>query len=95
MNKQNRKGDYFMKAIVSLDGILSFIHSLSLSTNNKKWLAEKLLEEVENENAQKDEHTETMLNKHFGKWKDARSTEQIINDIRNSRSPIRQPLNLD
>ncbi len=84
-----------MKATVSLDGILSFIHSLSLSTNNKKWLAEKLLEEVERENAQKDEYTEKMLNKHFGSWKDNRSAEQIIDDMRNSRSSIRKPLKLD
>ena len=29
-----------MKAVISLDGILSFIHSLSLSASNKQWLGE-------------------------------------------------------
>ena len=40
-----------MKAVISLDGILSFIHSLSLSASNKQWLGEKLLEEARQEKA--------------------------------------------
>lgn len=38
-----------MKASISLDGLLQFILSLSLSANNKRWLGEKLLEEAEKE----------------------------------------------
>ena len=41
-----------MDATISLDGILSFINSLSLSANNKQWLGEKLLEEAKQEKAQ-------------------------------------------
>lgn len=81
-----------MNANVSLnmDSLLSFIHSLSLSTSNKRWLAKKLLEETREEAA-----TKEMLDKHFGKWKDNRSTDEIIKDMRNARSDIRQPLNMD
>ena len=35
-----------MNAMISLDGILSFIHALSLNASNKQWLGEKLLEEA-------------------------------------------------
>ena len=38
-----------MKATISLDGILAFIHSLSLSASNKRWLGEKLLNEAQQE----------------------------------------------
>lgn len=81
-----------MNANVSLnmDSLLSFIHSLSLSTSNKRWLAKKLLEETREGAA-----TKEMLDKHFGKWKDNRSTDEIIKDMRNARSDIRQPLNMD
>ena len=47
---------------LNMDSLLSFIHSLSLSTNNKRWLAEKLLEETREE-----VQTKEMLDKHFGK----------------------------
>lgn len=76
--------------LMSMDCLLSFIHSLSLSASNKRWLAEKLLEETREE-----AKTKEMLDKHFGKWKDNRSADEIIEDIRNSRSEIRNPLNMD
>ena len=38
-----------MKATISLDGILAFLKSLSLSASNKEWLAEKLIEEARKE----------------------------------------------
>ena len=76
--------------LLNMDSLLSFIHSLSLSASNKRWLAEKLLEETREEAV-----TKEMLDKHFGKWKDNRSADKIIEDIRNARSEIRQPLNMD
>lgn len=33
-----------MKATISMDGIWGFLQSLSLSSNNKRWLAERLVE---------------------------------------------------
>ena len=81
-----------MKAnvLLNMDSLLSFIHSLSLSASNKRWLAEKLLEETREEAV-----TKEMLDKHFGKWKDNRSADKIIEDMQNARSEIRQPLNMD
>lgn len=38
-----------MKASISLDGLLQFILSFSLSASNKRWLGEKLLEEARKE----------------------------------------------
>jgi len=76
--------------LLNMDSLLSFIHSLSLSASNKRWLAEKLLEETREEAV-----TKEMLDKHFGKWKDNRSADKIIEDMRNARSEIRQPLNMD
>lgn len=40
---------FMMKASISLDGLLKFILSLSLSARNKRWLGERLLEEAEKE----------------------------------------------
>ncbi|WP_277234503.1 hypothetical protein [Phocaeicola salanitronis] len=76
--------------LLNMDSLLSFIHSLSLSASNKRWLAEKLLEETREEAV-----TKEMLDKHFGKWKDNRSADKIIEDMQNARSEIRQPLNMD
>lgn len=68
-----------MKAYISLDGILTFIHSLSLSAGNKKWLAERLFEEAKKDQELAD-RTDEMLDKHFGVWEDERSAEEIIRD---------------
>ena len=76
-----------MKATISLDGILAFLKSLSLSASNKEWLAEKLIEEARKEKkAAQSESYEDFINRMCGAWRDdPRSTEQIIADIRGSR----------
>lgn len=38
-----------MKTTMSVEGLLQFILSFSLSERNKRWLAEKLIEEAERE----------------------------------------------
>ena len=38
-----------MKATISLEGLLDLIHAFSLSASNKRWLAEKLIEEAQKE----------------------------------------------
>ena len=38
-----------MKATISLEGLLALIHTFSLSASNKRWLAEKLIEEAQKE----------------------------------------------
>jgi len=35
-----------MEVMVSLNNVLDFINSMSLSANNKRWLASKLIEEA-------------------------------------------------
>lgn len=74
-----------MKATISLDGILAFLQSLSLSASNKQWLAEKLLEEARKEKEAKKQSYEDFINEMCGSWKnDSRSTDEIIADIRSS-----------
>ena len=84
-----------MKASVSLNGILSFINSLSLSAGNKLWLGERLLEEAKQELAKTADRTNEMLDKHFDVWRDNRSTEEIINDLKSGRKNREQPLSFD
>lgn len=84
-----------MKASISLNGILSFINSLSLSAGNKQWLGERLLEEARREMAGEADRTEEMLDKHFGVWKDDRSAEEIIRDLKVGRQSNKLPLNFD
>lgn len=75
-----------MKATISLDGILAFLKSLSLSASNKEWLAEKLIEEARKEKkAAQSESYEDFINRMCGAWgDDPRSTEEIIAGIRGS-----------
>ncbi len=73
-----------MNALVSLDGILSFIHSLSLTASNKQWLGEKLLEEAKEERER--QSYADFINGMCGAWKDdPRSAEEIADDIRSAR----------
>jgi len=39
----------FMNLTISMNTVLNFLHSMSLSTSNKLWLAEHLYEEVKAE----------------------------------------------
>ena len=75
-----------METPISMDRILSFIHSLSLSTNNKQWLGEKLLEEARQEKSEKEHDYADFIWSMCGAWKDdPRTTEEITNDIRRAR----------
>lgn len=67
----------------------------SLNDDIKLRLATRLTASVlENkEAAASNDLTEDMIKKHSGKWIDDRDTEDIISDIRDSRSNIRKPLN--
>jgi hypothetical protein len=71
------KGGFIMKATISLDGILAFLKSLSLSASNKEWLAEKLIEEARKEKkAAQSESYEDFINRMCGAWRDdPRSTD--------------------
>lgn len=41
-----------MDLTISMDAVLNFLHSLTLSTSNKQWLADHLYEEVKAERLQ-------------------------------------------
>ena len=84
-----------MKASISLNGVLSFINSLSLSAGNKQWLGERLIEEARKDLAASPDYTEAMLDRHFGAWKDKRSAEEIISDLKENRHNRTEPLNFD
>ena len=66
-----------MNAMISLDGILSFIHALSQNASNKQWLGEKLIEEAKEERA-KQSYTDFIINNMCGVWKDDPKIENWI-----------------
>lgn len=75
-----------MKAMISLDGILSFINSLSLSTSNKLWLGEKLIEEAQQEASREKQSYAEFIESMCGAWKDdTRTAEEISEEIRRTR----------
>lgn len=67
----------------------------SLSDDIKLRLATRLTASVIANKAADKNKTNEMLEKHFGKWKDDRSAEEIIKDIYAGRSSIKAPLNFD
>lgn len=75
-----------MKATISLDGLLAFIHSLTLSASNKQWLAEKLLEEARLEKVEKKQSYSDFIESMCGAWKDdPRSADEIAAELRAMR----------
>ena len=73
-----------MKATISLDSLLSFIHSLSLTAGNKRWLGERLIEEARQE--KEEQSYNDFINSMCGAWKDdSHTTEEIADEIRRAR----------
>ena len=71
-----------MKATISLEGLLALIHTFSLSASNKRWLAEKLLEDAGTERLAKDDWAAGIT----GAWKDDGLTaEEEVALLRNAR----------
>ena len=56
-----------MKATISLEAILNLINKFSLSASNKRWIAEKLMEEAQKEEA---EAVHVSASNFYGIWKD-------------------------
>lgn len=84
-----------MRTSISLNNILVFINSLSLSAGHKQWLGERLLDEAQRERTKETDNTDKMLNKHFGVWSDDRSTNEIVSDIYAERHSNKLPLFFD
>ena len=86
-----------MDLTISMDTVLNFLHSMALSTNNKRWLADHLYEEVRAEEKaaseikakrkltekEKDELFEQMV----GSWKDNPIGDEVLEAIRIGRKP--------
>jgi hypothetical protein len=80
-----------------MDTVLNFLHSMALSTNNKRWLADHLYEEVRAEekaasiSKAKRELTEKEKDELFfsvaGAWKDDAIGDEVLEAIRIGRQP--------
>ncbi len=86
-----------MNLTISMDTVLNFLHSMALSTNNKRWLADHLYEEVRAEekaasiSKAKRELTEKEKDELFfsvaGAWKDDAIGDEVLEAIRIGRQP--------
>ena len=75
-----------MKATISLEAILNLINKFSLSANNKRWIAEKLMEEAQKEEV---EAVHVSASNFYGIWKDEDypdlSPDKMAKELRASR----------
>lgn len=86
-----------MDLTISMNTVLNFLHSMALSTSNKRWLADHLYEEVRaEENAapivrSKKKLTEKEKDELFfsvaGAWKDDPIGDEVLEAIRIGRQP--------
>lgn len=86
-----------MDLTISMNTVLNFLHSMALSTSNKRWLADHLYEEVRAEEKAmpvikaKRKLTETekdeLFEKMVGSWKDDPIGEKVLEAIRIGRQP--------
>ncbi|MBQ8099653.1 MAG: hypothetical protein IJ244_09065 [Bacteroidaceae bacterium] len=86
-----------MDLTISMNTVLNFLHSMALSTNNKRWLADHLYEEVRAEEKaapivrSKKKLTEKEKDELFfsvaGAWKDDPIGDEVLEAIRIGRQP--------
>lgn len=86
-----------MDLTISMNTVLNFLHSMALSTSNKRWLADHLYEEVRAEekvapiNKSKKKLTEKEKDEQFfsvaGAWKDDPIGDEVLEAIRIGRQP--------
>ena len=86
-----------MDLTISMNTVLNFLHSMALSTSNKRWLADHLYEEVRAEEKAmpvikaKRKLTETekdeLFEKMVGSWKDDPIGDKVLEAIRIGRQP--------
>lgn len=82
-----------MNLTISMNTVLNFLHSMSLSTSNKRWLAEEVKAE-ENASAiakTKRKMTEKEKDEQFfsvaGAWKDDPIGDEVLEAIKIGRQP--------
>ena len=86
-----------MNLTISMNTVLNFLHSMSLSTSNKRWLADHLYEEVKAEekatsvSKAKRKLTEKEKDEQFfsvaGAWKDDPIGDEMLEAIQIGRQP--------
>ena len=86
-----------MNLTISMNTVLNFLHSMSLSASNKRWLADHLYEEVRAEEKaapivrSKKKLTEKEKDELFfsvaGAWKDDPIGDEVLEAIRIGRQP--------
>ena len=86
-----------MNLTISMNTVLNFLHSMPLSTSNKRWLADHLYEEVRAEEkvASTVETTKELTEKEkderfysvAGAWKDDSIGDELLEAIRVGREP--------
>ena len=86
-----------MELKISMNTVLNFLHSMPLSTSNKRWLADHLYEEVKAEEEAasmgkaKKKLTEKEKDELFysvaGAWKDDTIGDEVLEAIRIGRQP--------
>ena len=86
-----------MNLTISMNTVLNFLHSMALSTSNKRWLADHLYEEVMAEEKatsvvrSKKKLTEKEKDELFysvaGAWKDDPVGDKVLDAIRIGRQP--------
>lgn len=87
-----------MKATITLDGIWTFLQSLSLNNDNKRWLADKLLTDITPDKVNTQEELDDIRFRSLsGCWADSSEMDNVELLIRQSRtqSVTRHILSLD
>lgn len=76
-----------MKATISLEGLWSFLQSLSLDNNNKQWLADKLQEDIrKNDQKTIEENEDKLFNSLAGCWENCPEMDNMEDVIKQSRT---------
>lgn len=86
-----------MDLTISMNTVLNFLHSMALSTSNKRWLAEHLYAEVKAEErvasavkVQKrltEKEKDELFEKMVGAWRDDPIGDKVLEAIRVGRQP--------
>lgn len=87
-----------MKATITLDGIWTFLQSLSLNNDNKRWLADKLLTDITSDKVNTQEELDDIRFRSLsGCWADSFEMDNVESLISQSRTQgvTRHILSLD
>ncbi len=86
-----------MDLTISMNTVLNFLHSMALSTSNKRWLADHLYEEViaEEKGAQAvktkkkltEKEKDELFEKMVGAWRDDPIGDKVLEAVRMGRQP--------